>query len=327
MLSGFVIASRYRERIAARAVRVRDFVILRLTRLYPLHLVTLVAMAGEEVYRYRTWARLTKGAPADAAGNTVASFLANLGMLQGLHVNGQLTWNRPSWSISAELAAYMLFAAAWFLLRARAWIAELLLVVGAPLLLWRLKGHLDATYDWGGLRAAFGFALGVVVQRAWQGGAWRTFATATSTAGHTVLETLAAVAMVAFVSIVDRDARSLAAPFVFAGVVAAFVPGRGGLSRVMQARSAQAIGRWSYSIYLLHYPIQIAVYWVAVWAFYRGALQLDVVGTNSPIIHVSPWVADLANVTMLLVVIGCSALAYRVIERPWRDRGRRWVGR
>ncbi len=39
----------------------------------------------------------------------------------------------------------------------------------------------------------------------------------------------------------------------------------------------------------------------------------------------TPLYGDLTNIVMLIVVIGASALTYRWIEAPARDRVRRWV--
>ena len=44
VLSGFVIAARYQERLSAALISVADFLELRLGRLYPLHLFTLLGM-------------------------------------------------------------------------------------------------------------------------------------------------------------------------------------------------------------------------------------------------------------------------------------------
>jgi len=67
-----------------------------------------------------------------------------------------------------------------------------------------------------------------------------------------------------------------------------------------------ALGRWSYSIYLLHVPIGGRVINLA------ARLQLE------------PWQGDLCVVAAVLASVAASALFYRTVERPCIDAARRW---
>ncbi|SOE00442.1 acyltransferase family protein [Blastococcus haudaquaticus] len=103
-LSGFVIAYNYLDgfqRLSGRAY-VR-FLYLRLARIYPLHLATLLAVLLLVVV-----ARVIHVALSDESAFGVGSFVANVFLV---HAWGgeETSWNYPAWSISAEWFAYLLF--------------------------------------------------------------------------------------------------------------------------------------------------------------------------------------------------------------------------
>jgi peptidoglycan/LPS O-acetylase OafA/YrhL len=320
VLSGFVIAASYGERLMSRVVSLRDFLTLRLGRLYPLHLFTLGLMLAEEGYRY--WFMTYTGARNGFVnwGNTIGSFAVNVAMLQGMHLLGMTTWNRPSWSISAEFATYVAFALLWAGFGRRSWVATVLLIIGLPFALFRLKGHIDATYDWGALRAVLGFALGVVVHHVTTREWWQRSRNRMPRAAETVIEVVLVSAVALFVGWVARRPASIAAPFLFALAVAVFAGERGLAGRALASRPMRALGRWSYSIYMLHFPVQQLLFWVIIHLYAAGWVQLVKEGGYA--LQIGRTAADGLNVLMLALVISASALAFRWVETPWRDRAR-----
>lgn len=104
MLSGFVLAYNYGDRFRElrRAEFVR-FLCLRLARIYPVHLVTLFVVLLMVVASGRLGYQLTD------AGYTSRDFVLNLFLVQTWVPDFALNWNYPSWSISSEWFAYLLF--------------------------------------------------------------------------------------------------------------------------------------------------------------------------------------------------------------------------
>jgi peptidoglycan/LPS O-acetylase OafA/YrhL len=112
VLSGFVITHSCAERLGTPE-GVGMFALRRLGRLWPLHIVVLLAMVIVESARAISAAR---GAsfynPPFAGATSLHSILTNLVFGQSFGIEQQLTWNPPSWSICAEFWTYLIFAAA-----------------------------------------------------------------------------------------------------------------------------------------------------------------------------------------------------------------------
>lgn len=104
ILSGYVLAYNYADQFRTlRRAQMLRFVALRLARIYPVHLVTLLAVLAMVLFsRARGW-------PLTDAGYSARDFVLNLVLAQTWGPHFQLNWNYPSWSISSEWFAYLLF--------------------------------------------------------------------------------------------------------------------------------------------------------------------------------------------------------------------------
>jgi peptidoglycan/LPS O-acetylase OafA/YrhL len=79
-------------------------------------------------------------------------------------VTDRLTWNTPSWSISAEFRTYILFALIVLLApRYRTIVFAATAALGAATLVAFSQHGIDATYDLGLPRCIFGFSVGYLV--------------------------------------------------------------------------------------------------------------------------------------------------------------------
>jgi peptidoglycan/LPS O-acetylase OafA/YrhL len=114
MLSGFVLAYNYAAQFTALSPRrVVAFWALRLARIYPVHFVALLVVAAMVAVSGRLGYQLTD------AGYSTRDFVLNLFLIHTWVPDFRLNWNHPSWSISSEWFAYLLFpfAASGFLSR------------------------------------------------------------------------------------------------------------------------------------------------------------------------------------------------------------------
>jgi peptidoglycan/LPS O-acetylase OafA/YrhL len=266
ILSGFVIAHVYGARFASgvKGADYWDFLRARLARIYPLHLLGLLILLP--LY----------GRGPDFQGRDLAF---NVALLNGPWLDHQ-NWNHPSWSISGEWHAYLLFPiAAQFLLR---WpiARSFALSAAAVLLITTATGGHDLLVQgpWVLLRVLPEFAIGVLAYRL-----WRTHRVPfNSDAGVAVL-LLGAVAL----CFVDRT-DWIVVLIVFPALVLMTADARGLARRALCGWPLSYLGRISYAVYAVHWPIMVyAVVWHGHLAGWVAALGL--IGTSllvaAPVSH------------------------------------------
>ena len=102
-ISGFVFFWLYSNRISQSKVLFSQFAALRFSRLYPLHLMTLLAVALGQVYYFQ----LTNNHFA-IENNDLAHFVLNLFFASSWGIGKGLSFNAPIWSVSIEVLLYVL---------------------------------------------------------------------------------------------------------------------------------------------------------------------------------------------------------------------------
>ena len=160
ILSGFVISYSY----PATSTGIRSygrFLVRRIARIYPLHLLTLFAFV------ILAWIGIA--GPTSHTGPL--DFVYNLFLVQAWGVTDHLSFNSPSWSISAELFCYLLFPV--LILAATSVPPLVLALIVAISYAILAHGHLPiwqepsqmygANFDFGMLRALPSFLNGILL--------------------------------------------------------------------------------------------------------------------------------------------------------------------
>jgi peptidoglycan/LPS O-acetylase OafA/YrhL len=112
VLSGFVIDRRYSHAFQnLKFSVVYDFALLRLARLYPLHIFLLLLMVANPIALF--FFAKAKG-PSDQYN--LLYFAQSVFLIQNWGVGQTLAWNVPAWSISAEMFAYLFYPFIGFVL-------------------------------------------------------------------------------------------------------------------------------------------------------------------------------------------------------------------
>ena len=287
VLSGFVIASVHAESPASETAA-KGFLIRRFFRLWPLHLVTLVAALGIDVL-------------SGEAGKP------GYGVMLGLNLTMTQAWgfvpgsvlNGPSWSISVEWAAYLLFAGVCLTnanLRRRVGIMAMVGAISLAVLLVLRGGSLEGDLLLRLPRCLISFSLGVLL---W---AWSRDRAPLNPRVAALGQIGVGAAMIAVLPFTAKmPALGLTLPLLSAAMIALMVRDSGSAARAMLERPVpQWLGRHSYSLYLVHMPL-------FRWLFEAGADEL-------------PGNAWLVLSLGALALV--SAVTYRLVEAPWRDRGR-----
>ncbi|TFV31197.1 acyltransferase [Bradyrhizobium frederickii] len=321
VLSGFVIASNYRSRLA-EGFGIGRFLLLRLGRIYPLHLVTLLLFIPVD-------------AAKDGIGpNLLQAVVTNLLLLQGLGVNPQNWLNFASWSISAEFAAYVIFAAVVSRIGPTIW-PWLLPIIAGPIVLATISPDgMNATYDYGLVRCLYGFALGVLSFDLRE--RFTVLRARLTPFGETLLETASLLLVIGYVSAAGRSAAlQVASPVVFTLVVLVFAREAGAVSRRLTMPFMLVVGTLTYSIYMLHPLVRAVVRAILMVVerlghtnlFVSSALSSGHEPTKVVSVNGSLWLGDLLQIAMLLLTVLLSVATYRLVEEPGRNWVRRLVDR
>jgi peptidoglycan/LPS O-acetylase OafA/YrhL len=303
-LSGFIFFWLYSERVTRRAIAAWEFLVLRVSRLYPLHLLTLVIVA---VLQWQLFSRT--GDFFVYSFNDAYHFVLNLLFVSAWRTSFGDSFNAPVWSVSVEMFLYGVFFLLCRLSRPT-WPRLLVLILMGAL----LKFFIPIG------RGLFSFFIG---------GATYYIYAAVLSRGHLQRDAKAAVPiavvgwLLAAVAIrlgaafgvggtspivADRIANLLATGFLMPFTILTLAmletarPGFG--------HSLSFLGDISYSSYMLHFPLQLAA--VSV---------LGVIGVGTAIFY-STWTL----LAFFAVLIAVSLLSYHYVERPaQRALRRRWA--
>ena len=309
VLSGFVMAFTYggvfEARLSLRAYL--DFLGKRLGRVYPLYIALTVTAA---VLSYAGISALIPPSPEDLACN--ALLIQAWGIADSIDV--------PAWSISTELAAYLLFpllvrivlvghpARCWAAVAAAAMVlilvatrtaAELHQVIGGTVF---RGGPLDASrfstlYPL--LRCFAGFTLGLSAFRLAQAAPVRRVLAARSVGD---------IGLIALLALIIAPGSDVVLVLLFVPFIIALATGQSCTAQLLSKGALHWLGLISYSIYLTHFPLEDALHFPL-----RAALDA---------LHV-PHAITASGLAILVPVLALSAATYYGIEKPGRNWSRR----
>jgi len=256
-LSGFILYYVYGRRLAAR-----------ISRIYPLQLMTLLAVLCLELDRRLTQARPTglsifQVPPAE--GRSTLTFLSNLLMVQAWNIDTDLTWNPPAWFVSAEFLLYLLCPLLMLTVgTAFGWRSLALAMAGVVLLLIvaNTSGRgLDVSIHNGIFRGLAEFSIGLSL------GALFVALRERGTAGWSPrvctaaqLGVLTAIVAGYVWSGPARTPRDLmvALPIVALPFLLAF--DRGLLAELLHASWLRILGKWAFAIYMVHFVVLVGMF-------------------------------------------------------------------
>ncbi len=272
ILSGFILSHVYLSRWEARTFNYGSFLWARLSRIYPVHLVTLAATIA-------IWLVAVKmGATFDPVAFDPAVLPQHLLLIHAWGTTPSVQWNFPSWSISAEWFAYLAFPAPALLVLAfkrAAWAAVLVALGIFALIFWAVESHglpLPEVTRLGFIRIVPAFLLGAAL---YQLGRTVTLPRGLALGGAaTAVGWIIVAASLGFSDALIWPAFGL---LIFSLAEASKTSARG----IMSAAWLVYLGEVSYSVYMTHLPVDIAYFHmldrvapgitgVAAWAAWIG---------------------------------------------------------
>lgn len=322
VLSGFVLSHVYKRDADAGRFDYWGFVTKRFGRIYPMHLATLAAFIVLGVVSAALGLHYSVWDPAASLqldrGAMSRGLITHLTLVHAWGSTQGLMFNLPSWSISAEWFAYLLFPVYMLLFRSIKAGPLVQLGLAAAVFVAMAIGcfavlHLELTkmsWNIGILRIFPEFLLGVglyVFGQHW---------TAGLTGARVGFAASLAVTVAALFAAGSDERLAAAAAMVavlgLAGVVLFAADGsRTGAFKVLSAPFLVLLGEISYSVYMLHLLV--------------GIVLFDLV---APGLRPTGDVAAIASISGALALItALSWLTYTVIEVPARRAVVGWTRR
>lgn len=289
-ISGFVFYYLYAEKIRSRQTGVGRFTLLRFSRLYPLHLITLIITAGLQFWFFRQ-----HNFYFVYQDNSVLNFFKHLFFASNWLPSEPYSFNGPAWSVSVEILLYAVFFITAYVGLTRPIALAVFCVLGAIATL------------------AVGENVGRGLMSFFLGGlCW--YALRSLREKRLRLEALTSIAGAAGALCVGLWLRQKAPAFELAFkyigfpclILAASYWGR----RIEFATRPLAwIGNVSYSSYLIHFPLQLMLVSIAA----AMGLAID---------YASPWVL----LVFFAGLIGLSLASYYILELPCQNKLRNRTG-
>ena len=325
ILSGFIMCYVYGNRFTGQVSKTafKKFTVARFSRVYPLHVVTLVFT----IFILFFFGRL--GVPKNdilQVDNNLYSVITNLLLLHSMNFHNWFTWVHASWSISTEWWAYMLFpflVAPFFKLKSRGRLIVCLLcfagyfgimyfiipILTVPKELSFITFHrsdwsINVAYQYGFIRCLCGFILGMMMHHAY-----------TDQWGKKILGNGWAMALLAIAAFtcMHFDLPDIITVLFFPFLLLSGAYGSESINNVFSARPLQRLGDWSFSIYLVHQPILFLIF--------------DTLSFLNPQTEAGPppvpplWIGWATALVIITLVLFVSYLTFTFIENP----ARRWL--
>jgi peptidoglycan/LPS O-acetylase OafA/YrhL/uncharacterized membrane-anchored protein len=306
ILSGFVLSLAYSERFQKNFKSgIVEFFFARVWRIFPLHWVCLaIFVLLVEAFPENYWGPgpFTSGALAASAA-----------LVQDWIPSTALAWNHPSWSLSAEWAAYLLFPlliVAIGLLRDRrlAFCLALVSLLALTLSLSVRESHtLNHAGPPGIVRCLFEFSAGALAWKSLPADVWK--AASTEDWNYRRLgEICTALGAAVLVLALAIPAFQAIAPFAFMMFILGCALPSWTAGRLFGNGVVVVLGNISFSIYLVH-------------IFVLGCLTVAI---NSTHINTGGWLARLgASAAYLPLVLVTAYVTWWFVERPTHEFARR----
>ncbi|WP_126174428.1 acyltransferase family protein [Altericroceibacterium xinjiangense] len=293
VISGIVITTAYGSRVGTLP-EYGLYLQRRFARLYPLHFATMMVFLGIAALAWAGKIQVNNPDKYDPQ-----QFLLYMTLTQAWFGNGSIAWNAVSWSISAELVAYILFPALLLILRGGAFrgASAVFAMLAVAVLLARLLLDQEVTLlaskvSW--LRCIPSFAAGI-----WLAHNQASVGKIGGTAGRLLLYGGSGL----LVGKLAFDLPELVGLMAVWGLVAgAYACDLHGVRTLPSINAISSQGRLTYSLYLIH-PI-VGTIWMSFLAPKVGG-----------VIFYNMWV-DVAVGFALTFIISHFSFVY--FEEPFR---------
>lgn len=315
VLSGFVLSHTY-KRSLLNFNDFKPFIIKRIFRLYPLHLFMLVLFI---IFEFGKWLAEIKGfnfnGHAFSGSNAPLEIIPNIFLLQSWLNNADaLSFNGPSWSISAEIYVYIFFAIVLIFSRK---VSLYIFGLIAGFAFFNLITDLDL-FKTTAVRVCSCFFSGTLTYSFYKKITHYSF----SKHVLTLLEGL--VLFVTLIILISNiNYQGIIASIWFSIVILIFSFDGGFFSSLLKNKFFMVLGKLSYSIYMIHFGVIFLLISFSLilsrFSLHNFAPMLKEPHTNELIRYISigsPLENNLLLLTILGLIIILAHFSWKYIELP-----------
>lgn len=288
ILSGFIIAMVYKKDFLDKTpikIDYKNFFMHRFARIYPLHFATLLFMV---VFALAT--------NTEASPEFISNIIQNIFLVHAWGWSDKFIFNFPSWSVSAEFAAYLFFPLFAFYWRKNLSLIPVVIALVAYYFWLSIQfDGLGIPEQYSLLRAPSGFLLGMVVFH---------YRDLTKTANTKLLSLMQVCSILLITLIMHYKLNDCLLIILFSALILSTWEDRGAVTSILKNKFLHNLGNWSFSIYLLHIPVRNIGFYI--WP------------------HIKPNLSEATNailfiLTILICTVFLSSYVYRYFECPARD--------
>ncbi len=241
-----------------------------------------------------------------------------------------LTWNYPTWSLSTEWTAYILFALCMLAPGKRFLPFAIVGFIASPILLAILSDHpMRENYQYGLLRSTYGFAGGALTFYLYYWIKTKKLDERVPMTVWNILEVIASVLIFALPAVIGYSRLSAIIPACYTFCLLVFALQKGTISRFMSHPALVYLGVISLSVYVIHAFVLLRM--VNVAEAIQKIAHIPLVdsqmfhGAMTKIIVLGPIGNNLLAALACVVIIILSHFSYKFIERPAENKVRQWT--
>lgn len=298
ILSGFILSFVYIKSMTYtphKMEKTKEFLISRFARIYPLHITTLLLLLCINILSHYIFSS------NDIFSERMSpeSLATNILLVHSWGFHETHTWNIPSWSVSTEVFAYLLFPILLHIFSKRIALSNtvyLTISIAFYIFIFYNYGSIEGGSGTHISRCIAGFLLGMTIFNIYN---------KLGTGSIILINSMQAICTLGILFSLHFGFHDALIVLLFALLIYFTSDNKGILLPIMSSRPLAYMGSLSYSIYLIHWLVY-ELYWL-----YGKFVFSGIASTYSPI-----------NVTILkytiffLLTIALSFLSYKFIEIP-----------
>ncbi|WP_159476908.1 acyltransferase [Dyadobacter sp. 3J3] len=299
VLSGFIIYHNYAH-LSVGSAQIK-FMKNRFYRLYPLHILMLVIFLLLEIGKFLLFSQGIFKSPVFEKNN-ITSFIVNLFFLQSFNIT-PISWNYPSWSISAEIVAYIVFCLTIVYVnkvtRSYRIIAFVAISIISLYLIKVTNGsyNLEITSNFSMFRCMFGFFIGCAAYE------FYSVVNGSGMVKHSTILEILTLSLSLLATMYLPESYNFLLPLIYSFTIICFAFELGKVASWLSNNFFKQLGELSYSIYMTHAAIAI------LFEIILKVFRID-----------SPYLLTFILPIYLLTIFKVSKLTYKYVEVGFRQK-------